>query len=105
MAWAVLRVSNNYKNRLVKRVALCGGNGSSFLKTAYDMQADVLLTADTKWSDFLWAYENKMIIVSPTHYKSEHCFVKLMKDIVEKELRNKNIPVLSSEAQDTEQFV
>ena len=98
-----LRVSNNYIDKQIKKVAICGGSGTSFLQDAYKLGADVIITADAKWRDFLWAYEKGILIICPTHFESEFCFTEIAKNYLEKHISGDMIIV--SEAKDTELFI
>ncbi|NIJ52109.1 Nif3-like dinuclear metal center hexameric protein [Dyadobacter arcticus] len=54
----------------VKRVAICGGAGSSLLSNAIEAKADVFVTADYKYHEFFDA-ENRIMICDIGHYESE----------------------------------
>ncbi|MBO4646493.1 MAG: Nif3-like dinuclear metal center hexameric protein [Bacteroidales bacterium] len=58
----------------VRRVALCGGSGSSFIPAALSAGADVYVTGDVKYHDFHTA-DRKMLIADIGHLESEQ-FVK-----------------------------
>ena len=57
-------------DRLIKRVAVCGGSGSFLIEEAILKQVDVLVTADVKYHDFFKA-EDRILIVDIGHYESE----------------------------------
>lgn len=61
----------------VKRVALCGGSGSSFIGEARRKGADVYVTGDLKYHDFADAAFD-MGLMDIGHYESEHFAVKLI---------------------------
>ncbi|MBC7830217.1 MAG: Nif3-like dinuclear metal center hexameric protein [Chitinophagaceae bacterium] len=54
----------------IRRVAVCGGSGSSFLNKAMALQADIYISADFKYHQFFDA-ENKILIADIGHYESE----------------------------------
>lgn len=54
----------------VKKVAVCGGSGSSFLNKAMAQNADIYISADFKYHQFFDAGE-KIIIADIGHYESE----------------------------------
>lgn len=54
----------------IRRVAVCGGSGSSFLGRAMAQQADIYISADFKYHQFFDA-ENKIVIADIGHYESE----------------------------------
>lgn len=57
-------------HRPIKKVALCGGSGSSLLKKAISVEADVYLSADFKYHDFFFA-EKRILIADIGHFESE----------------------------------
>ena len=61
-------------SRPVRRVALCGGGGSSFIENALAAGADAYVTGDIKDHDFFRA-NRKMLIVDIGHYEGEF-FIK-----------------------------
>lgn len=56
--------------KTIKRVAVCGGSGSSFLGKALAQKADIFITGDFKYHQFFDA-ENKIVIADIGHYESE----------------------------------
>ncbi|MDR1273604.1 MAG: Nif3-like dinuclear metal center hexameric protein [Odoribacteraceae bacterium] len=70
----------------VRRVALCGGAGASFLPDAIARGADLYISGDFKYHDFFLA-ENRVIIADIGHHESE----QFTKDIFY-ELLTKKIP-------------
>ena len=74
----------------VKRVAVCGGSGSSYLKHAIRKKADVYITGDFKYHEFFNA-ENKILIADIGHYESEFFTKELFYDILTK--KNSNFAV------------
>ena len=59
-------------NTIVKRVALCGGSGISFLGAAKGSGADVYVTGDMKYHDAQYAHELGMCVIDAGHYGTEH---------------------------------
>lgn len=55
----------------LKRVALCGGSGSSLYKEAVRARADVLVTGDTKHHDILDAAELGLAMIDAGHFETE----------------------------------
>lgn len=58
------------RNKLVKKVAVCGGTGSFLLKDAIRAGADVFVSADFKYHEFFDA-DNQIVIADVGHYESE----------------------------------
>ena len=67
----------------VKRVSLCGGSGSFLLSKAIAAKADVFVSADFKYHQFVDA-ENKIIIADIGHYESEQFTVEIFDALLKK---------------------
>lgn len=74
-------------NRAVKRVALCGGSGSSLLRDAFRQGADVLVTGDLKYHDAREAQMLGLCIIDMGHFASEILMVNSVIARLESELR------------------
>jgi len=77
-------------SKSIKRIAVCGGSGSSFLKHAIRNNADVFISGDFKYHEFFNA-ENKIVIADIGHYESEFFTKELFYDILTK--KNSNFAV------------
>lgn len=62
----------------VQTVAVCGGSGSDLAQTAYNLGADIYLTAEIKHSTARWAEEYNFCIIDGTHYGTEQPAVRLL---------------------------
>lgn len=74
-------------NKKIKKVAVCGGSGSGFLRSAISAKADIFITGDFKYHQFFDA-ENKIVIADIGHYESEQFSVELFNDILKKNIPN-----------------
>jgi dinuclear metal center YbgI/SA1388 family protein len=72
-------------NKKIKRVALCGGSGSSFLSDAISAKADVYITADFKYHEFFNS-ENRILIIDIGHFESEQFTKDIFYEIITKKL-------------------
>ena len=63
-------------NQSIERVALACGAGGEFLMDAVRAKADVLLTGEVRFHDYLAAQANGMALVLPGHYASERFSVE-----------------------------
>ena len=54
----------------IRRVAVCGGSGSTYLNMAMTQKADIFISGDFKYHQFFDA-ENQIIIADIGHYESE----------------------------------
>ena len=68
---------------MVKKVAVCGGSGSVLLGAAMASGADVFITADYKYHQFLDA-DGKISILDVGHFESEQFTIDLIADFIEK---------------------
>jgi dinuclear metal center YbgI/SA1388 family protein len=68
-------------SKLVQRIALCGGSGSSLIAEAARAEADLFVTGDIKYHQF-FDLANQMIIADMGHYESEQFTKELFYEIV-----------------------
>ncbi|HVF95893.1 MAG TPA: Nif3-like dinuclear metal center hexameric protein [Flavisolibacter sp.] len=69
------------RNQPVKRVAVCGGAGSSLIKKALSAGADFFISSDIKYHEFFDA-EDRMVIADIGHYESEQFAVDLLQSLL-----------------------
>ena len=67
--------------REVKRVALCGGSGASFIGNAIGSGADAFVTADIKYHNFFDA-DNMILLVDTGHFESEKFTTEILYDLI-----------------------
>lgn len=87
-----LIVSGNL-NKKIFRVALCGGSGGSLIEQAVAKGVDVYLSGDIKYHQAHDALNNDMAVVDAGHYGTEIISVDILKDIIEKETKKKEVDV------------
>ena len=83
-------------DRIVKRVAFCGGSGSEFIEDAIKLNTDVYVTSDIKYHQAQMAVKNNLCIIDAGHYNTEIHSMEILKEILEKTnleilLYNKNM--------------
>lgn len=71
-----------FLGKRLKKVAICGGAGSSFIKNAIHSGADIYLTADIKYHEFFDA-NNRLVIADIGHWESEQFTTDLLIDILQ----------------------
>ena len=71
----------------VKKVAVCGGSGSSLIKKALAVEADVFITADLKYHQFFDA-DGRIVIADIGHFESEQFTKELFFELLTKKLPN-----------------
>ena len=82
-----IRTSKHNPNRMVKRVALCGGAGSFLISDAIAAGADIFLTADLKYHDFQRA-EGRIVIADAGHYETEQFAKEIISRTISEKFRN-----------------
>lgn len=75
-----LRV-NDASVKTIRKVALCGGAGSSLISAAAAKGADAFLTGEIGYHRF-FGYDDRMLLVEMGHYESEQYTLELFYDIV-----------------------
>ncbi|HHV39237.1 MAG TPA: Nif3-like dinuclear metal center hexameric protein [Tepidimicrobium sp.] len=75
--------------RVIDRVAVCGGSGASFIYDAYLKGADIYITGDIKYHEAQYAYELGLTLVDAGHYHTEKMILPTIRDYLEEELSNK----------------
>ncbi len=74
-------------SKQVKKVAVCGGSGSSLIHQALAAGADVFITSDLKYHQFFDADE-RMVIADIGHFESEQFTKELFFELLTKKLPN-----------------
>ena len=65
----------------IRRVAVCGGSGSSLLGAARGAGADAYVTADFKYHEFFDA-EGEVVVCDVGHYESERHTIDLLQEFI-----------------------
>ncbi|HZI52193.1 MAG TPA: Nif3-like dinuclear metal center hexameric protein, partial [Chitinophagaceae bacterium] len=71
------------KNKIIKKVAICGGAGSFLISSALRAGADAYVTADVKYHEFFDA-NGQMLLADIGHYESEQFTIDLLQEILER---------------------
>ncbi len=69
----------------VRRVAVCTGAGASLIGAARAAGADFYVTADLKYNDFMTP-DSALTVADVGHFESEYCAIRLLFDILSKNL-------------------
>lgn len=69
----------------VRRVAVCTGAGASLIGEARRAGADIYITADLKYNDFMTP-DKVLTVADIGHFESEYCAIELLFDILSKNL-------------------
>lgn len=88
-------------DKLIKKVVINSGSGSSILPMCIEGGVDLLITGDLKYNVAREAYENNVAVIDAGHYGTEIIFTELMKEYLEKEfsdiefiISKANVPVI-----------
>lgn len=81
-------------DKKIRRVAVCGGSGASYIANVIAQNADAYITADVKYHDW-FAVEGKMLLLDIGHYESEQFTKEIFYDIIVK--KNNNFATYFSE--------
>ncbi len=72
--------------RMIRRVAVCGGSGSSLIPAAISAGADAFVSGDIKYHAFTEA--GNMLVADAGHYETEKFAVQIIYDLVIKKFPN-----------------
>ncbi|MBP5498421.1 MAG: Nif3-like dinuclear metal center hexameric protein [Muribaculaceae bacterium] len=95
---ATLRFSGD-TSKVIRRVALCGGAGGFLLNKAIELGADIFVTADLRYHEFM-GHEDTIIIADIGHYESEHFTKEIFFDIITK--KNPNFAVSFAQTEENQ---
>ncbi len=80
---AMLRSTHFEPGMIIRRVAVCGGAGSSYVRAAIAAGAQCLVTGDLTHHIFL-DYGGDILLVDAGHFETENVFVELCGELLEK---------------------
>lgn len=75
------------EDMMVRRVAICTGAGRSLIGEALSAGADLYITADLRYNDFMMG-EKRMILADIGHFESEFCAIRILFDVLSKKMCN-----------------
>lgn len=78
---------SEFTGRMVQRIAVCGGSGSFLRQQALNSGADVFISADIKYHDFIGA-QSRILLVDAGHYETEQFTKELLHEILTKKITN-----------------
>ena len=81
----VLQPTDPADGRVGFGVAVCTGAGASLLGEARRAQADVYVTSDLKYNDFMTP-DGAFVVADIGHFESEYCAIDILFDILSKNL-------------------
>jgi dinuclear metal center YbgI/SA1388 family protein len=72
---------SSYSGGLIKKVALCGGAGSSLVNAAITSGADAFITGDVKYHSFS-ELSDDILLVDAGHYETEKFAPEILNDLI-----------------------
>ena len=66
----------------IKKVAVCGGGGASFISEALTAGVNAYITGDLKYHDF-FIPENKMLLIDIGHFEGEHFIREIITSLLQ----------------------
>lgn len=79
--------------KLINRVAVCGGSGIELLQKAINQKAQAFITADIKYHSFQEA-EGKILLIDAGHFETEIFGLNSLKEIIENAIANTSIKLI-----------
>jgi dinuclear metal center YbgI/SA1388 family protein len=70
----------------IRKIAICSGSGGSFVADVLRQGADLYLTGEMNYHDCWEARECGLAVIEAGHWTTEHCFIPLIADYLEREL-------------------
>ncbi len=70
------------RDKRVKRIAICTGNGMSFLDEAIEQKVDAFLTGDVRYHDAVKAQEYGIALIDAGHYGTEIISCQLFENML-----------------------
>lgn len=71
----------------IRRIAMCGGSGGEFIGAAIRSGAQVYITSDTRYHDFV-DYQNQILIIDIGHFESESCTKEIFFNVIREKFPN-----------------
>lgn len=80
----------------IKRVALCGGSGSEFIKEAKSLGAQAFLTGESRFHDYFLQGQN-ILLVDAGHYETEQFTKEVFFDLFSKKIPTFDVRISRAE--------
>ncbi len=88
-----LKLYCNDENKIITKVAFCGGSGGDFIKDAISKEVDVYITGDIKYHQAQAAMQNNLCIIDAGHYNTEYQSIENIKNILD-EIHELNVKLM-----------
>lgn len=84
-------------DKIVEKIALCGGSGASLIGKAIFSGAQAFLTADVKYHEAQEALAHDLALIDAGHFATENLVIPVLADYLQRELKGKNIDIIVSQ--------
>lgn len=81
-----IKVYGDLSDRIIKRVAVLGGSGASFIKSAKEKKADIIITSDIKYHDAQLSEQLDIVIVDAGHFHTEKVILPKIRTFILKHI-------------------
>ena len=98
-----LRIVVKDRNKIIKRVAVCGGSGSSFWKDALNHKADIYISSEFNHHSYLEAKEH-INVIDATHHTTEKFVMKGFYNYLKDFVDNKKLIISKKDIDPVEMF-
>jgi len=89
-----LRYATGKSGKLLERIAIVGGSGTSFMNQALAKKTDAFITADVSYHQF-HAVKGEMTLIDPGHYEMEQFVPEALMNLLAEKLDIKEIETIS----------
>jgi dinuclear metal center YbgI/SA1388 family protein len=96
--WQHLRCGG-FRRERIKKVALLGGSGGKYLHKVKALGADVLVTSDLGYHDFMLGKEIGLALVDPGHHIMEAKGLNQLQEYLAREYTGEDLPISISKTQ------
>lgn len=83
------------KQKLISKVAVCGGSGSDLIKSAMKLGADAFITADIRYHSFHES-NKKLLLIDAGHYETEIFVLRELQKRISQNLFDKKIKIFNN---------
>jgi len=84
-------------DRMISKVAVCGGAGANLIHHAVFKGADLLLTGDVKYHEAQEAQNLGLTVIDAGHYATEQVIVPVLAELLQRELAKEQITIMVSQ--------
>lgn len=89
----------------VRKVAVCGGSGSSMLQLVADLGCDTFVTGDVKHNGFLDAFDLGINLIDAGHYSTENVVMPVLENYIKNQFPHLETRVSVRHTQPEQYFV